>query len=70
MVKFFESCEQSQISAVPIFSKIYEGKLSIIGQYISKDLAKAIGELLQNLNDSKDLQFDELNFDYNGMKDD
>lgn len=49
MKKFFESCTKSQITALPIFSKIYEGKCSIIGMYISIPLAKAIGEFIIHL---------------------
>lgn len=37
--------------------------------YISVALARAIGELIENLHDSKELIFDEINFDFNGMRD-
>ena len=69
MRRFFESCQINQIAANPIFSKIQNGVCSIIGYFISREQANAIGELIASLKDSKELAFEEIIFDYNGMKD-
>lgn len=69
MKRFYDSCQTNQIAANPIFSKIQNGVCSIIGYYISKEQAHAIGQLIASLKDSKELFFEEIIFDYNGMKD-
>ena len=69
MRKYFESCNKNKIAALPIFSKIQEGKCSIIGYFINNSQAIAIGEMLEGLSNSKKMFFDEINLDYNGLKD-
>jgi hypothetical protein len=69
MRRYFDSCNRNKIAALPIFSKIHDGKCSIIGYYITKAQAIAIGEMLEALANSNKIFFDEINLDYNGLKD-
>ena len=72
MVKYFQACGKSQTLAFPIFSGIQNGKLSVVGQFISDGMAKALGILLQERCDKySDFAEDvnEINLDDNGLKD-
>lgn len=69
MRKYYECCNKNKIAALPIFSKIQEGKCSIIGYFINNSQAIAIGGMLEALSNSKKMFFDEINLDYNGLKD-
>lgn len=71
MKKYQDDCSHFQIAAQPIFSRIQEGKCSIIGQYVSNEQALAFGKMLENLAkaESRQMFFDEITLDYNGIKD-
>jgi hypothetical protein len=70
MCDFYQTCQQGKVAACPIFSKIHDGRCSLIGYYINKETAVAFAKMLETLSSSKDFCFEELNLDYNGLKDD
>jgi Ran GTPase-activating protein (RanGAP) involved in mRNA processing and transport len=73
MVEFYKECDLKQTVAFPIFTGIQNGKLSVIGQFISEGMASALGILLKERNARKLMgaieAIQEVTLDDNGLKD-